>query len=80
MLSGNKSSCYQATKPATKPVLARVLASLNLPNLNTLTFSRSAPVRWTTAERRKAQQARNPKQPRFAVQVQASSPAWRAAP
>ncbi|ART47967.1 hypothetical protein CBP34_07270 [Acidovorax carolinensis] len=80
MLSGVGLSCYQACQSAAKPMLARVSASLNLPNLNSLTFSRSAPFRWTTAERQKAQQARSPNQPRSARQVQASIPAWRAAP
>ena len=80
VLSGNRSSCYQATKSAAKPITARVLASLNFSNLNTLTFSRSAAPRWTTAKRQKTQQARSPKQPRFARRAQASFPAWRAAP
>ncbi|AVO48807.1 hypothetical protein C6568_05685 [Melaminivora suipulveris] len=80
MLSGVGLSCYQACQSVAKPITARVLASLNFPNLNSLTFSRSAPFRWTTAERQRAQQARSPKQPRFARQAQASFPAWRAAP
>jgi hypothetical protein len=68
VLSGNKLSCYQATKSAAKPMLARVSASLNLPNLNSLTFSRETPSRWTTATRSQTQQTK----PGF--------PAWRARP
>ncbi|RDD92908.1 hypothetical protein DTW89_11145 [Acidovorax sp. BoFeN1] len=77
MLSGVGLSCYQACQSPAKPMLARVSASLNLPNLNSLTCSSSAPFRWTTAKRQKA---KSPKQPRFARQMQASFPAWRAAP
>ncbi|ANH73288.1 hypothetical protein A8E36_17420 [Burkholderia cenocepacia] len=55
VLSGNESSCYQATKPAAKLILARVSASPNFPNLNTLTGSSSAAPRWTTATGREAQ-------------------------
>ena len=50
VLSGNESSCYQATKSAAKPMMARVSASPNFPNLNSLTFSRSAASRWTTTQ------------------------------
>jgi plasmid replication initiation protein len=46
----NESSCYQATKSAAKPMMARVSASPNFPNLNSLTFSRSAASRWTTTQ------------------------------
>ncbi|EAU0154343.1 hypothetical protein C1O89_02295 [Salmonella enterica] len=51
VLSGNKSSCYQATKSAAKPRQHWVFASLNFPNSKYITFSRSAPFRWTTTQR-----------------------------
>ncbi|OPD83430.1 hypothetical protein AO943_37280 [Pseudomonas aeruginosa] len=80
MLSGNESSCYQAKKTAAKPITARVPAALNLPNLNSLTFSRSASFQWTTAERQRAQQPGRQNKTRFAKQKQAGFPEWRAAP
>mmetsp|Transcript_7178 Transcript_7178/g.12982 ORF Transcript_7178/g.12982 Transcript_7178/m.12982 type:complete len:406 (+) Transcript_7178:829-2046(+) len=48
VLSGVGLSCYQACPSAAKPMLARVSASLNFPNLKHLTDSRSAAPRWTT--------------------------------
>ncbi|EBJ2702460.1 hypothetical protein DQ648_22865 [Salmonella enterica] len=80
MLSGNESSCYQAKKSATKPVTVRVSTLLNLPNLNSLTFSRGARFRWTTAERQKTQQPGRQNETRFAKQKQAGFPSRRAAP
>ncbi|EIU6918781.1 hypothetical protein L5569_003991 [Pseudomonas aeruginosa] len=51
VLSGVRLSCYQEYENAAKPVTARVFAPSNLPNYKSLTFSRSAPFRWTTAKR-----------------------------
>ncbi|QDY49359.1 hypothetical protein DUW70_12885 [Stenotrophomonas maltophilia] len=64
VLSGVRPSCYQEYENAAKPVTARVCVPSNLPNYKSLTFSRSAPFRWTTAKR----------------QGQAGFPAARAAP
>src|SRR2546427_246024 len=50
VLSGVGLSCYQACPSAAKPMLARVSASLNFPNLNSLTGSSSAAFRWTTTQ------------------------------
>ncbi|RPW08420.1 hypothetical protein IPC775_19775 [Pseudomonas aeruginosa] len=55
VLSGNKSSCYQATKSAANPCHHWVLPPSNIPNLNSLTFSREAPFRWTTTKRHEMQ-------------------------
>ncbi|AGL46264.1 hypothetical protein pOZ176_302 (plasmid) [Pseudomonas aeruginosa PA96] len=51
MLSGVRLSCYQEYENAAKPVTARVCVPSNLPNYKSLTFSRSAPFRWTTTKR-----------------------------
>ncbi|EIU5457921.1 hypothetical protein L4661_001272 [Pseudomonas aeruginosa] len=51
VLSGVRPSCYQESENAAKPVTARVCAPSNLPNYKSLTFSRSAPFRWTTTKR-----------------------------
>ncbi|OWJ50921.1 hypothetical protein CDC18_07770 [Pseudomonas aeruginosa] len=51
VLSGVRPSCYQEYENAAKPVTARVCAPSNLPNYKSLTFSRSAPFRWTTTKR-----------------------------
>ncbi|OXT65260.1 hypothetical protein CF344_18985 [Pseudomonas aeruginosa] len=51
VLSGVRLSCYQEYENAAKPVTARVCGPSNLPNYKSLTFSRSAPFRWTTAKR-----------------------------
>ncbi|HBP0698398.1 TPA: hypothetical protein L5Q44_001538 [Pseudomonas aeruginosa] len=51
VLSGVRPSCYQEYENAAKPVTARVCVPSNLPNYKSLTFSRSAPFRWTTAKR-----------------------------
>ncbi|MBA4280993.1 MAG: hypothetical protein C0435_16630 [Ralstonia sp.] len=80
MLSGVRLSCYQEYESPAKPITARVSMPLNLPNLNSLTFSRSAPFRWTTAETQKPKQLRKQKQPRFSGQKQAGFPDRRAAP
>ncbi|QIL45493.1 hypothetical protein G7045_07975 [Acidovorax sp. HDW3] len=56
MLSGVRLSCYQEYGSAAKPITARVWASLNFPNLNSLTFSRSTAPRWTTITRPQEQQ------------------------
>ncbi|MCK4141959.1 hypothetical protein HFK84_06610 [Ralstonia pseudosolanacearum] len=80
MLSGVRPSCYQEYGSPAKPITARLSASLNLPNLNSLTFSRSTPFRWTTAERQKALQPRKRKQLRLSGQKQAGFPDRRAAP
>ncbi|TMN19383.1 hypothetical protein FF950_11615 [Pseudoxanthomonas sp. X-1] len=72
VLSGNKSSCYQATKSAANPCQHWVSSPSNIPNLNSLTFSREAPFRWTTAKR-------HGEQP-FARQAKPGFPAGRAAP
>ncbi|QIL82445.1 hypothetical protein G7047_22805 [Diaphorobacter sp. HDW4A] len=58
VLSGVGLSCYQACPSPAKPMLARVSACLNFPNLNALTFSRSAAPRWTTAAQAETQQQR----------------------
>ncbi|TYC51596.1 hypothetical protein ETQ85_23975 [Zoogloea oleivorans] len=50
VLSGVRLSCYQEYESPAKPVTARVPASLNLPNLKPLTFNKSVPVRWISAE------------------------------
>ncbi|MCK4123133.1 hypothetical protein HFK83_12255 [Ralstonia pseudosolanacearum] len=80
MLSGVRLSCYQEYESLAKPITARVSTPLNLPNLNSLTFSRSAPFRWTTAERQKPKQLQKQKQPRFSGKKQAGFPDRRAAP
>ncbi|PJL68673.1 hypothetical protein B9Y61_11635 [Stenotrophomonas maltophilia] len=72
VLSGVRLSCYQEYENAAKPVTARVSALSNLPNLNSLTFGRSAPFRWTTAKRHGGQ--------RFARQAKPGFPTGRAAP
>ncbi|RSE80035.1 hypothetical protein EGU64_22150 [Achromobacter denitrificans] len=51
VLSGVRPSCYQEYENAAKPVTARVFVPSNLPNYKYLTFSRSAPFRWTTTKR-----------------------------
>ncbi|QDJ35335.1 hypothetical protein CBR67_00920 [Bordetella hinzii] len=51
VLSGVRPSCYQEYENAAKPVTAGVCVPSNLPNYKSLTFSRSAPFRWTTAKR-----------------------------
>ncbi|AVO48953.1 hypothetical protein C6568_06600 [Melaminivora suipulveris] len=56
VLSGVGLSCYQACPSAAKPMLARVSASLNFPNLKPLTGSSSAAPRWTTTTRPEMQQ------------------------
>ncbi|MDN4588624.1 hypothetical protein DBA29_08980 [Xenophilus aerolatus] len=68
VLSGNESSCYQATKSAANPRQHWVSRPSNFPNLNSLTFSRSAAPRWITTTRHERQQQK----PGF--------PAWRAKP
>ncbi|NIE82625.1 hypothetical protein F3J11_02460 [Burkholderia sp. Cy-647] len=64
VLSGVRLSCYQEYENAAKPITARVSTSSNLPNLKALTFGRSAPLRWTTAQRHATQ----PQQPGRSVQ------------
>ncbi|OKR88145.1 hypothetical protein BH600_07650 [Pseudomonas aeruginosa] len=71
VLSGVRLSCYQEYENAAKPVMARVFSLSNLPNYKSLTFSRSAPFRWTTAKRHSEQ--------RFAGQANPGFPAWEAA-
>ncbi|OZI63613.1 hypothetical protein CAL28_26765 [Bordetella genomosp. 11] len=56
VLLGVRLSCYQEYGSAAKPITARVSASPNFPNLNSLTDSRSAAPRWITATRHEAQQ------------------------
>ncbi|RDT55826.1 hypothetical protein DXF93_06080 [Escherichia coli] len=56
VLSGNKSSCYQATKSAANHCQHWVLTPSNIPNFNSLTFSREAPFRWTTTQRHQTQE------------------------
>ncbi|QBF65184.1 hypothetical protein DOM02_16825 [Pseudomonas aeruginosa] len=68
MLSGVALSCYQACQSAANPRQHWVSALSNFPNLNSLTFGREAPLRWTTATRPQTRQ----RQPGF--------PAWRARP
>ncbi|TAM12902.1 MAG: hypothetical protein EPN72_12035 [Nevskiaceae bacterium] len=51
VLSGVSLSCYQACQIAGNPMVARVSASSNLPNVKALTFGRHTPSRWTTAAR-----------------------------
>ncbi|KAB0542820.1 hypothetical protein F7P85_12320 [Kerstersia gyiorum] len=84
MLSGVRLSCYQEYETAGKPIMARAYAPSNLPNLNSLTFSREAPFRWTTAESQNQQQIRQQNQeknqPRSARQKQPGLPSRRAAP
>ncbi|HBP6240147.1 TPA: hypothetical protein L6A02_22900 [Pseudomonas aeruginosa] len=84
MLSGVRLSCYQEYENAGKPITARVCVTSNLPNYKSLTFSRAAPFRWTTAERQKAPQSRRQKQrqnqSRSARQNHAGFPDRRAAP
>ncbi|NHF65624.1 hypothetical protein FFY45_07585 [Xanthomonas hortorum] len=69
VLSGVRLSCYQEYKNAGKPITARVCVPSNLPNYKSLTFSRSAPIQWTTTERHGEQ--------RFARQAKPGFPAWR---
>ncbi|EAQ1498902.1 hypothetical protein F8890_02210 [Salmonella enterica subsp. enterica serovar Orion] len=82
MLSGVGLSCYQACQSAANPRQHWVCAPSNITNLNSLTFSREAPFRWITAERKKAPQSRRQEQPqnqpRSAGQNHAGFPAWRA--
>ncbi|ONM89658.1 hypothetical protein B0B23_06685 [Pseudomonas aeruginosa] len=88
MLSGVRLSCYQEYETAGKSITARVCAPSNLPNLNSLTFSREAPFRWTTAERPNQRQIRHrnqgknrgQNQPRSAWKKQPGLPSRRAAP
>ncbi|PPU98997.1 hypothetical protein FZ025_13970 [Xanthomonas hyacinthi] len=80
MLSGVSLSCYQACEIVGKPITARVCGPSNFPNLNSLTFSRGAPFRWTTAESRKQRQTRSQNQRRSAKQKRAGFPSGRAAP
>ncbi|KAB7766072.1 hypothetical protein CEK69_16090 [Xanthomonas sp. LMG 12462] len=51
VLSGNESSCYQATKFAGKPRLVRLSTPRNVPNLVSNIGGRSAAIRWITASR-----------------------------
>ncbi|HBP5573615.1 TPA: hypothetical protein L6B74_01445 [Pseudomonas aeruginosa] len=51
VLSGVRLSCYQEYENAGKPVTTQVCVPSNLPNYKSLTFSRSAPLRWTAPER-----------------------------
>ncbi|ASA14707.1 hypothetical protein D7U98_03145 [Stenotrophomonas maltophilia] len=51
VLSGVRPSCYQEYENAGKPTTARVCVPSNLPNKKYITFSRSAPFRWTTTKR-----------------------------
>ncbi|PPV42013.1 hypothetical protein C5L43_03540 [Ectopseudomonas oleovorans] len=51
VLSGVSLSCYQACEIAAKPVTALVCGLSNFPNLNSITFSRSAPFQWITTKR-----------------------------
>ncbi|MCO3566919.1 hypothetical protein F9C43_11785 [Pseudomonas aeruginosa] len=51
VLSGVRLSCYQEYENAGKPITAWVCVPSNLPNKKYITFSRSAPFRWTTAKR-----------------------------
>ncbi|PRG11338.1 hypothetical protein C6Q17_15620 [Burkholderia contaminans] len=55
VLSGNRPSCYQATKSAASPMLARVSAAYNINNLIPITGKSAAP-RWITGLRHRAQQ------------------------
>ncbi|EIU5016569.1 hypothetical protein IPC723_19195 [Pseudomonas aeruginosa] len=71
VLSGVRLSCYQEYENAAKPVTARVCGPSNLPNYKSLTFSRSAPLRWTTTKRHSEQ--------RFARQAKSGFPTWEAA-
>ncbi|AVO32725.1 hypothetical protein C6Y55_14600 [Stenotrophomonas maltophilia] len=84
MLSGVALSCYQACQSAANPRQHWVFSPSNITNLNSLTFSREAPFRWTTAERQKAPQYRRQRQtknqPRSARQNHAGFPVRRAAP
>ncbi|RTA89564.1 hypothetical protein EJ607_16600 [Pseudomonas aeruginosa] len=84
MLSGVSLSCYQACQSAAKPRQHWIFSPSNLPNLNSLTFSREAALRWTTAETQKSQQPERRNQPtaqpRSARQKQPVLPDWRAAP
>ncbi|MCL6329924.1 hypothetical protein EXT51_10440 [Pectobacterium carotovorum subsp. carotovorum] len=84
MLSDVSLSCYQACQSAAKPRQYWVLRPSNLPNLNSLTFSREAPFRWTTAERQNQRQIRQrnrgQNQPRAARLKQPGLPSRRTAP
>ncbi|ARI45630.1 hypothetical protein APB26_33235 [Pseudomonas aeruginosa] len=51
VLSGVRLSCYQEYENAGKPITARIFGPSNLPNKKYITFSRSAPFRWTTTQR-----------------------------
>ncbi|NJJ56543.1 hypothetical protein HCF10_07465 [Pseudomonas grimontii] len=56
VLSGVRLSCYQEYENAGKPTTARGCGPSNLPNKKYITFSRSAPVRWTTTQRHQTQE------------------------
>ncbi|RUB30079.1 hypothetical protein IPC1429_29545 [Pseudomonas aeruginosa] len=56
VLSGVHLSCYQEYENAGKPVTVRVFSPSNFPNKKYITFSRSAPFRWTTAQRHQTQE------------------------
>ncbi|HBP0930546.1 hypothetical protein AO920_32935 [Pseudomonas aeruginosa] len=56
VLSGVGLSCYQACRSSANPRQHWVCASSNFPNLNSLTFSRSAAPRWITTTRHEARQ------------------------
>ena len=51
VLSGVRLSCYQEYESPANPITARVCGPSNFPNLNSLTFSRETPLRWTTTTR-----------------------------
>nr|WIM51749.1 hypothetical protein ORF_16 [Pseudomonas putida] len=72
VLSGVRLSCYQEYENAGKPITARVCGPSNFPNKKYITFSRSAPFRWTTTKRHGEQ--------RFARQAKPGFPVWRATP
>ncbi|MBA0263988.1 hypothetical protein D7T58_07660 [Stenotrophomonas maltophilia] len=72
VLSGVRLSCYQEYENGGKPITALVCGPSNLPNKKYITFSRSAPFRWTTEKRHGEQ--------RFARQAKPGFPAWRATP
>ncbi|KAF1728260.1 hypothetical protein CSC76_06525 [Pseudoxanthomonas mexicana] len=72
VLSGVRLSCYQEYESAGKPITARVCVPSNFPNKKYITFSRSAPFRWTTIKRHGEQ--------RFARQAKLGFPVRRATP
>ncbi|PQJ26617.1 hypothetical protein BSZ31_12445 [Limnobacter sp. SAORIC-690] len=80
MLSGVALSCYQACQSAANPRQHWVFTPSNYLTFKSLTFSREAPLRWTTATRPQTAGDSSQQKAGFAGEPQPGFPAWRAAP